>query len=127
MGTKYQDSTPKRAIWTVGSHNKPHAWNTWGYDNVLVAFKVEGNITGGNITFEGYLGFNPPEEAEWGDWYTLSGRDVLTYKTDMIIPKAGKAAFIVKIIGFSQFRVREATPLEGEGSVQVAMACHAGV
>lgn len=127
MATKYQDSTPQRLIWKVGAENKPHQYTTWGYDSVLVAFKVDKGIAQGLISFEGYLGFKIPDtNEEWGDWYSLQGENTRSSeKYTRYDLRSGSAAFWVKTVGFSQFRTGLLEPLEGQGEVQVALACHA--
>ena len=127
MATKYQDSTPQRKTWEVGAVNKPLTYTTWGYDSVLVAFITDENIEAGCIVFEGYLGYKPldhPEE-EWGSWYRISGVDVLTGERVGYYRPWGNDAYLIKTIGFSQFRVREDVPLEGSGKLEVSLACHA--
>ena len=131
MATKYQDSTPKHVFWNPNKTNPLVQVTTWGYNSVLVGFKVPEGITGGIISFEGYLGMKPLEdpEAEWGDWYTLAAKAVKLgdnsdpyHSYDL---SSGSNAFRVNVMGFSQFRVGLLKPLEGDGEVQVAYACHA--
>lgn len=126
MATKYQDSTPQRKVWKVGQVNDPFAWNTWGYDSGLIALKVDGGITSGTIVFEGYVGFKDEDGTVWGDWYPVAATDVLTGdKYASYGFHRGTNALLSKIVGFSQFRVRESMPLAGEGSVQITLAFHA--
>ncbi len=130
MGTKYQDSTPQVKQWTVGSPNKPHAYYTWGYDTVLVTLKVDEGITHGSVAFEGYMGFKYDDGKEWGDWFSLGAIDVAYPAAESVREydlTEGSSAFWVKTIGFSNFQVRAVEKLEGEGKVQIGLACHAGV
>jgi hypothetical protein len=130
MGTKYQDSTPQVKTWEVGAPNKPHAYYTWGYDTVLVTFKVPEGITGGKVAFEGYMGFKYEDGKEWGDWFSIGGIDT-SYPLSESVREYdltdGTVAFWCKSIGFNNFQARLVEPLEGDGSVQIGLACHAGV
>lgn len=127
MATKYQDSTPQRTIWRVGQENLPHAWNQWGYDTTLYTFDASEGIIGGEVAIEGYCGFHDEDNTEWGSWFDLRVIDVATGEQGIgiAIDGAGKKAYWVKTVGFSQIRARLTKPLQGEGQVQVVLACHA--
>lgn len=126
MGHKFQDSIPRLAIWEGGKNNGALASYAWGYDSLLTTLSIPKSITGGKIIVEGYCGYDDVQSGKWGEWYQLGMYDVLynsfLFEYDLSL---GSRAFYSTIVGFSECRVRLIEPLEGEGRVNVGIACHA--